>query len=303
MLVEARAQRLSAYPHLKARRPASIARYRPRLRSRRPSSRLLLGLALINQQSSGILNNVVPVSISITNIIYSYEVSFTPGHLGMKETLCRCRSHCTRYDPTADTYVGPGIFIPYKTARRHALEDQRAEALGNFAGRVPPPASNPPLSPSNAGTPDIGELSQEELSTLEAEATGRAAWTPADYPLVFLKNPGHLQEFILPEPSEVHLSNYGPHALEPTHYANTAFIENEMRLCEILVRLRELEGSGVPLGYLEEKVWEGLTRMWKHKEAEWRRSRYRSVAIHHGFSVVDTGAPLFWDGWHGSEGV
>lgn len=211
----------------------------------------------------------------------------------MKETLCRCRSHCTRYNPTTDTYVGPGIFIPSSTARRHTLEDKRAEALGNFAGWVPPPASNPPLSPRNTETLDVGELSREELSTLEADISGRAAWTPAGYPLVFLKNPGHSQEFIPPKPSEIHLSNHGPHALDPTHYANTAFIENEMRLCEIIVRLRKLESSGMPLGYLEERVWEGFTRMWKHKEAEWRRCRYQSVAIHHGFPVVDTGASLF----------
>ena len=210
----------------------------------------------------------------------------------MKKTLCRCRSHCTRYDPSTDAYVGHGIYIPFKTARCHALEDQRAEALGNFAGSPTPPASEPIL-PADTEIPDIEGPSQEELDTLEAEISGRIAWAPTDRPLVFFTNPGPWQEFTLPKPSEVHLSNHGPHALDPTHHANTAYIENEMRLCEILVHLRKLGGSGVVLEDLEECVLEGLARMWKHKEVEWKRRRYQSVAIYHGFSVVDTGVFLF----------
>lgn len=208
----------------------------------------------------------------------------------MKDKLCKCRSHCTKYDPTTDTYVGPGNQIPFKTAQRHILDDKRAEALGNLPGRAAPSTSDPSLSPSD--TEDTERLPRQELFALEAEISGRVVWTPMDHPLVFFKNPGHSQHFVLPKPSEIHLSNRGPHALDPTHHTNTAYIENEMRLCEILVYLRELRLSGVPLGNLEEKVQEGLARMWKHKEAEWRRHRYRSVAIHHGFPVVDTSASL-----------
>jgi hypothetical protein len=205
------------------------------------------------------------------------------------KALCRCKSYCTRYDPSTDAHVGPGLRIPFKTARRHALEDQRAEALGNFVGSIAPV----PLSPADTEIPDAEEPSQGELSTLETEIAGRTAWTPTDRPLVFFTNPGPSQEFVLPKPSEVHLSNHGPHALDPTHHANTAYIENEMRLCEILVRLGELRRSGVSLGNLEEKVCEGLIRMWRHKEVEWKRRRHQSVAIYHGFPVVDTGTPLF----------
>lgn len=210
----------------------------------------------------------------------------------MKTVLCKCRSHCTRYDPSTDAYVGEGIYIPFKTARRHALGDQRADALGNFVGNLAPPVPEPIL-PADTETPDVEESSQEELSTLEAEIAGRTAWAPTDPPLVFFRNPGPWQQFTPPKPSEVHLSNHGPHALDPTHHANTAYIENEMRLCEILVHLRELEGSGVPLTNLKECVLEGLARMWKHKEVEWKRRRYQSLAIHYDFSVVDTGTLLF----------
>lgn len=221
----------------------------------------------------------------------------------MKNKLCECRSHCTKYDPATDTYVGPGHQIPFKTAQRHALDDKRAEALGNLSGRAVPSTSDHSLSPSD--TEDIESLSHQELFALEAEIAGRVAWTHMDCPLIFFKSPGHSQDFVLPKPSEIHLSNCGPHALDPTHHANTAYIENEMRLCEILVYLHEQRFSGVPLGYLEEKVQEGLAQMWKHKEAEWRRHRYRSVAIHHGFSVVDMSASLQMfpsSQWHQSNG-
>lgn len=206
------------------------------------------------------------------------------------KAICRCRSYCTRYDPSTDTYVGPGLSIPFKTARRHALKDQQGEILGNFVGRLEPPET---VSPVDIGSLDVEEPSQDELSTLEAEITGRTAWAPTDRPLVFFTEPGPSQEFALPKPTELHLSNHGPHALDPTKHVNTAYIENEMRLCEILVNLRELRGSGVLLASLERKVLEGLARMWKHKEAEWKRRRYRSVAIHHGIPVIDTGMFLF----------
>lgn len=221
----------------------------------------------------------------------------------MKRTLCRCRSHCTRYNPSTRTYVGSGIIIPYKTARRHALQDQQVEALENFVGSPIPPPSDPLTPPGDSGVLDIEDLSQEDLSTLEAEIIGRTAWSPTDHFLVFFTNPGPSQRFTPPNPSEIHLSNHGPHALDPTHCANTIFIENEMRLCEILVQLRGLRDSGTPLEYLEEKVSEGLAKMWRHKEVEWRRRRHSSVAIHHGFPVVDTGMFCFYSGSHGSEGI
>jgi hypothetical protein len=164
--------------------------------------------------------------------------------------------------------------IPFKTARRHALEDRRAEALENFV-RTPTPHLRTLFLAWRLRGLDVEDISQEELSTLEAEITGRTAWSPTDRPLVFFTNPGPSQGFTPPNPSDIHLSNHGPHALDPTHHANTTYIENEMRLCEILVQLRGLRHSGTPLENLEEKVSEGLAKMWRHKEVEWRRRRHR----------------------------
>lgn len=207
----------------------------------------------------------------------------------MRLTTCRCRSQCTKYDPSIDAYVGPGVAVPYETARRHALNDQRVETLRNFARTpTPPPLDTPALSDS-VGCLDANDLFQEELYALEEEIAARAAWSPTDHPLVFLTNPGPSQEFTLPSPPDIHLSNHGPHALDPTNYGNLAYIENERRLCEILVHLRRLRHSGTPLERLEEEVAEGLAEMWRHKEVEWRRRRSHSIARYNGFPVVDTG--------------
>ena len=207
----------------------------------------------------------------------------------MKQVLCRCRSRCTRYDPSTGSYVGSGVLISYKTARRHILDDERREALGYFVRPPDPQTLDPPTPLDNTRAFGVEGPSPEELSALEVEITGRTVWLPMDHTLVFLNDPGPSQEFTLPHPSDIHLSNHGPHALDATLLTNTAFIENEMRLCEILVRLRELRHSGTPLENLEERVSEGLARLWSHKEVEWRRRRYCSLAIHHGFSVVETG--------------
>ena len=212
------------------------------------------------------------------------------------DVLCRCKSHCTRYDVNTHTYVGPGVRIPSTTARRHALEDQRIEALGNFVGQPqsygsPHSHISPPPHPEHTQI-----LFERELSTLRKEITERSAWSPADRLLVFAVNPGPMQEFTYPKTVDVRVANHGPHALDPANHANTAYIENESRLCEILVHLHELVHPGGLREQLEEGVYVGLSRMWKHKEAEWHRRRYQSVAIHHGFSVVHTGTPAALDG-------
>lgn len=207
--------------------------------------------------------------------------------------LCRCKSHCTRYDASTATYVGPGVDVPSNTARRHAQEDQRAEALENFIGRLRPhDRDQPDVFPSPEHTWNTHTPSEEEFHTLQKEITERSTWSPTDRPLVFATIPGPMQEFVYPDASEIRIANHGPHALDPTNHANTAYIENETRLCELLDHLRELVRFGDSRVQLEEEVYGGLSQMWAHKEAEWNRRRYRSVAAHHGFPVVCTGESI-----------
>jgi len=224
-------------------------------------------------------------------------------------TTCRCKTHCTAYNPQTGQYEGQGVSIPRTTARRHLQDDARAEVLDKLTEnassrafddfttptrhpsypytRSTIPTITPHWFPSHSRTPYDGEL-----FTLESEIVDRTSWSPTVKRLVFSKKPGALQEFVHPNSSEVHLSNHGPHTLDPTNHANTAYIENERRLCEMLVHLRELDPMDDAGERLEDKVMDGLRAMRKHKEQEWCRQRLSSIASYNGYAVVDSGEPF-----------
>ena len=220
-----------------------------------------------------------------------------------KWTTCRCRTHCTSFNSQTGRYEGPGVFLPTSTARRHAQEDARIKTRDNLAENtasrvfddLPIPtgrASHPHTYPAASTIASSGyhnDLFYVELFTLESEIGDRISWAPADKRLVFSEKPGLLQEFVRPNYSELHLSNYGPHALDPSNRTNTAYIENERRLCELLVHTRELDPMDDSRERLEDKAMEGLRAMQKHKEQEWNRQRLSSIATHHGYAVVDSG--------------
>lgn len=222
---------------------------------------------------------------------------------------CRCRSHCTTFNFQTGRYEGPGVSLPVSTARRHALEDARIETSDiiteNVASRAfddltiptrPPsyPHTHPTTSTitSRVSPSHPENSSYVELFTLESEIGDRISWAPADKRLVFSEKPSPLQEFVRPKYSEVHLSNYGPHALEPANHTNTAYVENERRLCEMLVHIRELDSTDDSLERLEDKVLKGLRAMQNHKEQEWNRQRLGSIARYRGHAVVDSGKPF-----------
>lgn len=224
-------------------------------------------------------------------------------------TTCHCRSHCTTFNPRTGRYEGPGVSLPVSTARRHSQEDARIETFDNLTENVashafddftiptrPTPSphthSTTPTIASHGFPPHSDNPSYVELLTLESEIGDRISWAPADKRLVFSEEPGALQEFVRPKYSEVHLSNHGPHALDPANHANTAYVENERRLCEILVHIRELDPMDDSRERLEDKVMEGFRAMQIHKEQEWNRQRLGSIARYRGHAVVDSGEPF-----------
>lgn len=213
-----------------------------------------------------------------------------------RTTICRCKTFCTTYNPETGRYEGPGYRIPASTAQNHLEEDARAEALDNLSRIAAFRALDDTIVPIIPTTPHIplpSNPSCEELFTMESEIQDRTSWLPTETRLVFAEKPGPWQEFVHPSYSEAHLSNHGPHALEPTDYINTAYLENERRLCEILAHLHELDPMDDAKEKLEDKVMEGLRTMRQSKEREWNRQRLTSVAIYSGYAVVDSGE-LLW---------
>lgn len=223
-------------------------------------------------------------------------------------TMCRCKTYCTVYNSQTGRYEGSGVRISSATARRHLQEDARVDTLDDLSGNAAFRAIDDPILPTitptghtsyfhpDSTTPGFRSYprtqSHEDLFTLESEVWDRISWTPADTRLVFAEKPGPWQEFVYPRYSEVDLSNHGPHVLDPTDRANTAYMENERRLCEILVQVRELDPMDDARERLEDKVLEGLCTMRQHKEKEWNRQRLSSIASYKGYAVVDSGKPF-----------
>lgn len=212
--------------------------------------------------------------------------------------MCRCKSYCTVYNPQTGQYEGPGVCLPYTTARRHLQEDARIETFDDFAWTVASRTFDDDPMVSTTATPSLPSYprtpSHGAQFALEFEIRNRISWAPIDRLLRFAEDPGPLQEFVYPNYAEVHLSNCGPHALDPTDRTNTAYVENERRLCEMLVDVRDLDPMDEARESLEDRIMEGLRAMRQHKEQEWNRQRLGSIARYSGHAVVDSGEPVWY---------
>lgn len=194
--------------------------------------------------------------------------------------------------------------IPKSTAANHWRDDLRFQNLDAFTEEVAkqvlnfsPPAefqNQHPLPPvfHDQQTPPPGshrQPSSDDLYfVLEAETGYRCTWAPINHSLVFAMDPPPSLQYRRPSASEIHVPNREPYSLHPSNIANAAYLENESRLCEILVSLGRQPASDAR-DRLTARVHEGLAIMEHHKETEWNRQRTGSIARHHGYSVVDTG--------------
>ena len=214
---------------------------------------------------------------------------------------CTCRSHCLSFNPETQTYEGEGGLVSKSTAANHRRDDLLSESLDAFTenvatqvlGRSPPPEflnhRSPHLAPRDQSTGFHGQPPPDDFYfTLETETAYRCTWTSTNPSLVFAMNPSPTLQYRYPSTFEMRTPNREPYALDPRNTVNAAYLENENRLCEIL---RVLERRPVYDAWdrLLARVYEGLEKMEIHKETEWNRQRARSIARHHGYSVVDTG--------------
>ena len=216
----------------------------------------------------------------------------------MPDVLCTCKSHCTTYNHETGTYDG-GQFVNRTAAFRHRLDDNRSATLDDFTSNVASSIlndapglrfirdSNAVVSPS----PLQAAALPGEVITLEGEIRDRISWTATGRPLAFATDPIPDLDFENPLTSSHYIPNAGPHVLHPSIPKNTAFIENESRLYEILGSLKTdiLAVDQEVLDDLSDKVTTGLHRMMEHKKCEWERQRAKTRAIAKGYAVVNTG--------------
>ena len=178
--------------------------------------------------------------------------------------------------------------VPSSTAQRHRFDDLLTEQIDKTAETVASRVlgHDPPVEPAEGVSHGV---SPYETFHLEIEVASRCSWTPSDRPLIFATTPDSSVEYQYPPPSEVYLPNHGTHALHPDDRSNRLFLENESRLCEILINLQRRPLSGDVEATLADRAHEGLLRMRRHKEVEWGRQRTWTIARSHGFAVVESG--------------
>ena len=201
---------------------------------------------------------------------------------------CTCKTHCLEFDGETQSYRGGGVLISSSTAQRHRFDDLLNEQIDKTARTVASQilGHEPPAELVDGISHGV---TQYNTFHLETEVGSRCSWTPSDPPLVFAVIPEPNLEYQYPPPLEAHLPNRGAHALHPEDRANRHFLENESRLCEILIDLRQRPLSGDVEAVLADRIYEGLLRMRRHKEVEWNRQRTLTVARSRGIAVVDSG--------------
>jgi len=242
---------------------------------------------------------VVAWAPALGSITISYHPLSTSGMSRLVQ--CTCRSHCLSFNPETQTYEGGGGLVSKSTAANHRRDDLLSESLDAFTenvatqvlGRSPPPESPnhcpPHPVPRDQNTGFHGQPPLDDFYfTLETETTYRCTWTPTNPSLVFFMDASPTLQYRYPSTSEMRTPNREPYSLDPRNTANATYLENENRLCEIL-RVLERRPVSDARDRLLARVYEGLEKMEIHKATEWNRQRARSIARHHGYSVVDTG--------------
>lgn len=197
----------------------------------------------------------------------------------MPRVLCKCRSHCTAYNPATNKYEGLGHQVSKSTAAAHRQDDQRLVVHLALTASV----ANHILDHKDIQIPSHTPPLPDPLYFIEEEIAGVTNRLNTSQPLVFLNNPS-LQSFNIPNAASFRHPNSGVYALKPDHRLNRDFLENENHFCGIIERLEGLIQTET-VESLTDRVYRELARMWRHKEQEWLRQGNN----HQGTITVNTG--------------
>ena len=215
-------------------------------------------------------------------------------HRRSQLSLCKCKSHCTTYNPSTGLYEGEGHTLP-RTTRYNHLKDDRTLVLGRHREPSRPELSNtstsrgayssldpiPHLLPEDISAKELSEL---QLITTELTLYGELPLTSPSTLLVFVNKP--MGNYHWPAiPIDTTQCNSGPFALVESHRANAVFLSTERRLCEIYTNLMNNLEDGATADF-GDRVWdvfdllhEQASRMCKEKEYHWDQQRSRLEII------------------------
>lgn len=193
-----------------------------------------------------------------------------------KTCICKCRSHCTVYDPTTGLYIGDGNEVSRGDRDNHARDDKRLTAHAR------------PINPcSRVHLPSNGRAGVRSLTTVH-EASTRPYWltfienevrllkelpiTSPTSPLVFINSPATHGEYNFPPEAEYPQPNAGLHALRFGPRANAAFLAAENRICELIAHVRTTQQSDDMAALLAE-LGDQRNRLNFEKEFQWAQQR------------------------------
>lgn len=222
---------------------------------------------------------------------------------------CTCRSHCLAFSTESQSYEGEGALVSKSTAANHRRDDLRLQTLDTFTENVATCVLNSTLPaephdelhgqyPHHPGSNvqesrplrfHVQAHSDDLYFMLEEETAHRCTWAPINHSLVFAVSPSPTLQYRRPQTSDAFTLNRELYPLDPEERSNTAYLENEGRLYEI-VRVLQRQSASDTRNRLLARAYEALAMMERHKEMEWNRQRDGSIARRHGYRVVDTGA-------------
>ena len=208
-----------------------------------------------------------------------------------KTCICRCRSHCTVFNPSTGQYDGEGVCVTRSTRDNHSKDDKRLDRISTLSvgpSRTclsrPPPTSSSFSGPGGTYEP-AADVQWLKIVEKEIDFILQFPLVSPTVPLIFANDPCSQTEYSWPTDQEIVLPNFGPHALAPNLRANGAFLEAEGRFCELLSLLLTMKPSA-DTESLSDQLYEELRRLHRDKNIQWAQQR---VSSDQGRIVVNTG--------------
>jgi len=192
-----------------------------------------------------------------------------------KDCICKCRSHCTIYNPSTGVYEGEGNQLSHSTRDQHSRDDQRLERASLNTG----------VGAQHVSAPGQQILNGIQLIRDELNLCCQLPVSSPMTPFVFANDPLTHGDYIFPSEADIIRPNSGVHALRPDSFANGAFLEMELPFCELLARLTRME-STEEINMLTDHLLDEVWHMHREKELQWVQQRSSLV---NDKVVVNTG--------------
>ena len=197
-----------------------------------------------------------------------------------RQVRCRCRAHCTIFNPITRRYEGDGELVSCSTRDNHSRDDRMTERI------LAAERAEADLEGQGLADVDWIDAIYSEIDILMS-----FSMTNMNRHLVFRNKPAESGPFIWPSDEEITLPNYGLHSLtqDPVN-REMLFVEN--RLCQLveIVRRRGHPDEDERARALLDRLLIELGRLVRQKEIEWAQQR-GTVGTYRNY--LNTGENMF----------